>query len=255
MTPQEIVNALGLPPESRVERRVPKKLLVENGAPTSSDKRQISDGLDDLLWHAALKPSNTGIPEFREASREIIEVAVLSMTLRPTARGPRLTELVHRAIPYPVLLFALQGEDLAISVANKRYSESEEGKTVLDGPVTGCVLNSEGEIGILLPNLSLVAQPRTNLLALYQGWLACIEGIQAAQLSGQYFQATSPEYAAARREALAAHARITREIAVLRARAEKEIQLNKRVELNLEIKRLNAELDKAMALLKSDKPV
>jgi hypothetical protein len=36
-----IVDALGLPKAARVELRVPKKLLVEQGAPTSADKRAI----------------------------------------------------------------------------------------------------------------------------------------------------------------------------------------------------------------------
>ena len=38
------------------------------------------------------------------------------------------------------------------------------------------------------------------------------------------------------------HARLQRNIALLRAQAEKEKQINRRVELNLEIKRLEAEL-------------
>ena len=38
------------------------------------------------------------------------------------------------------------------------------------------------------------------------------------------------------------HARLQRDVAVLRAQAEKEKQLNRRVELNLEIKRLQGEL-------------
>lgn len=38
------------------------------------------------------------------------------------------------------------------------------------------------------------------------------------------------------------HARLKRELAILSARADKEKQLNRRVELNTEIKRLEAEL-------------
>ena len=38
---ETLVQALGLPPEARVEKRVPKKLLIEQGAPTTADKRVI----------------------------------------------------------------------------------------------------------------------------------------------------------------------------------------------------------------------
>jgi hypothetical protein len=49
--------------------------------------------------------------------------------------------------------------------------------------------------------------------------------------------------------ALAEHERLTREIAGLRARAAKEKQLNRRVELNLEIKRLESALLRQLTIL------
>ena len=59
-----IIDALGLPPEARVDARVPKKLLVEQGAPTAADKRAIQDGIDELQWLAACKPTTIGVPSF-----------------------------------------------------------------------------------------------------------------------------------------------------------------------------------------------
>ena len=53
MTAGTVIAALGLPAEARVDQRVPKKLLVENGAPTAADKRQINDGIEELLWLAS----------------------------------------------------------------------------------------------------------------------------------------------------------------------------------------------------------
>ena len=48
MTVQDIIAALDLPGSCRVDQRVPKKLLVENGAPTAGDKRQINDGIEEI---------------------------------------------------------------------------------------------------------------------------------------------------------------------------------------------------------------
>jgi len=52
----------------------------------------------------------------------------------------------------------------------------------------------------------------------------------------------SGEDASALQEGLDRHARLQRELELLRARAGKEKQINRRVELNLEVKRLQAEL-------------
>ena len=45
-----VINALAMPPGARVDQRVPKKLLLEQGAPTAADKRQIQDGIEDMVW-------------------------------------------------------------------------------------------------------------------------------------------------------------------------------------------------------------
>jgi hypothetical protein len=47
-----------------------------------------------------------------------LEIAVLTVALRPAAKPTRLIELIHRAIPYPVLLVAQhnttdQGQEMA----------------------------------------------------------------------------------------------------------------------------------------------
>lgn len=246
MTASEVVAALALPPESRVDRRIPKTLLIENRAPTAADKRQINDGLAELLWLAALKPANIGVPEYRDTVREVLEIAVLLADLRPAAKAPRLIELIHRAIPYPVLLLSMQADAVTLSLANKRFAQNEAGSVVLDGTITVLTLDKPA----LLPHLSLTSQPRSHLLALYEGWLTCLEGLQAAKITGQYVRSVTPEMAAMRREAMSEYARLTRDIATLRVRAEKESQLNRRVDLNLEIRRCQMALAAAEEQLK-----
>ena len=105
-----VIDALGIPPSALVEQRVPKKLLLEHGAPTAADKRQIQDGIEEIIWVAALKPTNIGVPAFEDVVRQYLEIAVLTVELRSAARPPRLIELIHRAIPYPLVLVVEHGE-------------------------------------------------------------------------------------------------------------------------------------------------
>jgi hypothetical protein len=243
VTTAAVIAALALPADTRVDQRVPKKLLVENGAPTTADKRQINDGIEELLWVAALKPANVGVPVFRDDSREYLEIAVLALTLRPGAKAPRLTELVHRAIPYPVLLIQSQATAIALSLSHLRWSQGQSGQTVLDGPLVTVTVDSETPgTGDLLASLGVAFQPRQHLHALYQGWIECCEAYSAARLSGQFTTAADAATAERRRTALAEHGRLTREIAALRAQAGRETQLNRRVDLNLEIKRRESRL-------------
>ena len=79
-----------------------------------------------------LKPATIAVPDYRDAVREYLEIAVLSLVLREEAKSARLLELVHRAVPYPVLLIVMQDRSLSLSLAHKRWSQSEPDKVVVD---------------------------------------------------------------------------------------------------------------------------
>ena len=69
MNQDELITILDLPSSCRVDQRVPKKLLLENGTPAASDKRAINEGLEELFWLAALKPTTIGVPDFIDDNR------------------------------------------------------------------------------------------------------------------------------------------------------------------------------------------
>ena len=239
-----IIHALALPPETRVDQRVPKKLLVENGAPTAGDKRQINDGIEEILWHAALKPANLGVPAYRDAVREYLEIAVLTVIFRPTAKPARLVELIHRAIPYPLLLAARHGETVSLSVAHKRWSQGESGQVVIEELRATAPFRPENpttEEAQFLARLSVIGLPQGSLFALYQSWFDSVLALEAAQITGA-FRPVASENSAALRDQLDARAQALRDLAALRAQAENETQINRRVELNLTIKKLDARI-------------
>jgi hypothetical protein len=247
-----LLDALDLPATAMVEKRVPKTLLLEHGAPTPADKRQINEGIEQLIWVAALKPTTIGVAEYRDELREVLEIAVLLLTLRATAKAGRLIELVHRAVPYPVLLIAEQGSTVGLSAAHKRWSQAEAGKTVLEGDVVtvewDAHQNNQRWPGFC-DALALGQQPPINLQALYQGWIDTLLALQAAHVTGVFAVPTNAGQAEQRREALQESARLDKEIARLRATAAKEKQMARRVDMNLELKRLEAALAAAYANL------
>jgi hypothetical protein len=242
-----IIAALALPPGCLVDQRVPKKLLIEQGTPAAGDKKQVQDGLEELIWHAALKPTNIGVPAFTDSTRDYLEIAVLVATVRPLAKRARIVELIHRAIPYPVLLITRQAECASVSLAHKRWSQGEAGKVVLDDAVVTTEPLQPArplpENTAFLAGLSVTAQPSAHLYALYHGWLARVTALLAAGITGRVDSVAEPVGGyEARRAALAEHGRLSAELAGLRATATKEKQFNRRVELNLAVRRLESQL-------------
>ncbi|MCP5278907.1 MAG: DUF4391 domain-containing protein [Thiobacillus sp.] len=253
MSLSEVVAALDLPPDALIEQRVPKKLLLEHDAPTASDRRQIQDGIEEITWIAALKPTNIGVPAYQDDTREYLEIAVLSVSLRAKAKTGRLVELIHRAVPYPVLLATANQDGVSISLAHKRQSQGEAGKVVIEDlrATPALQLDSPDQrLTTFLQSLALEQQPRSNLYVLYQGWIDRLTAFAASQVTQHFNLPDSPEQTEARQVALTDHERLMRELTSLRSMATKEPQISRRVALNLEIQRLEAELTKTIEAMR-----
>ena len=92
------------------------------------------------------------------------------------------------------------------------------------------------------PASRLASLPSRDLFALYQGWLDRVAALEAAQITGTFAPPDSADRATALRDGLEPTPDSSATLPFCVPRRQKEKQLNRRVELNLEIKRLEAEL-------------
>lgn len=266
VTTSELIAALGLPGAALVNQRVPKKMLAGNGAVTTEDRKMIQDHIEEVTWVAALKPANAGVPAHQDDQRTYLELAVLSVALRDlsplgmkSTKVTRIAELLHRAIPYPVVLILDDGDNLFMSLAHIRWAQKEADKTVLDGDLLSASfspLPASGGNGTdhphdmrvdFLASLALSKQPRTHLHTLYQGWMDTLSAWMASSVSGRFELSQSPDHAAERRAALRRCRELDAKIANLRSAASKEKQMARQVAVNLEIRTLLAERQRVAA--------
>ena len=243
---EKLIAALGLPDATLLNQRVPKKMLAEHGAATSVDKRQIQDGVDEITWLAALKPHLIGVPAYEDAQRQYLELAVLSLKLKEGHKPGRLIELMHRAVPYPLLLLTSSDQGLGLSLSHLRHSQIEAEKTVLDGELL-CVNLTGGELNdaaivAFATAMALSRQPQTNLYALYQGWFDTVDALDIAHETGHFQPSLTREQAADRHAAMQQCRELETKLQRLRALAQKERQLARQVALNQELRAGQAEL-------------
>ena len=143
-----------------------------------------------------------------------------------------------------MLLVAANGDTPEISLAHKRWSQAEAGRTVIDGEIItsgdldGC---SDESTVAFFSSLSLDRQRRATLHDLYQGWIDRVEALNAARVTGEFTIPASSTDAAERSAALREYWQLETRIAELHAVAEKEKQIARKVEINLELTRLRAD--------------
>ena len=248
-----VIEALSIPSNGRVDKRVPKKKLMEQSIPTPGDKEQIQDGIEETIWIAALKPNNIGVPIFRDNVREYLEIIILTTKFRETAKATRLIELIHRAIPYPVVLITEQSDTVSLSLSHKRWSLGENGKVVIEDLRITAPFQPESptaEQSAFLSSLALSSLPRRDLFSLYQGWLDRMAALEASEITGVFKLPVSTDRSSALRENLDNHSKLKHELFILRSAAEKETQINRRVELNLEIRKREEEISFVLQSIK-----
>lgn len=252
-----VVDALGLPANARVDIRVPKKMLIEQGAPTSTDKRAIQESIDELLWFAACKPGTVGVPTFADDVREYVEIAVIGCAFRTGAKTSRLIELIHRAIPYPVVLITADEQGIDVSVAHKRRAQNEAAKVVLDRDAFTHLADPAKptpDEKDFLDSMALSKQSQRDLYALYDGWQARIEALNAARLVGSFSVTTDENQRTRRRAAIDDYERLAKENSLLRSQAAKAKQISQRVDLNQKIKAIERAIEEAKQAMGGKQP-
>ena len=264
-----LLSKLGLPDDCYLGKRVFKKYFFENATLTPADKKSLQDDISTITWQYTLKPSTIQIKPYTDEQREYLEIAILEITLRSPRNYKHLAEVIHRAIPYPLLLVFVQNlrtsneeledddnsEDMpketeskvALSVASKRFSQAEKGAIVAEEFFTTGWIDLEKPAGIeqaFLDTLNLSSLPHTHYLAFYSALVDRFIALECASLTGKYRldnEEISPE---TRRRQLAVCHELEGKIIKLRANLRKETQFNRKVELNIQIKQLEKQLQK-----------
>ena len=243
---------LGFPEASHLGKRVFKKLFVENGMLTATDRKSLQNDVDGVTWQYTLKPSTIPIKAYADAEREYLEVAVLEVAMRTRKSCARLAEVVHRAIPYPLLIIFSFEHECCLSLAPKRFSQAEREGIVAEEFFTTDWIDLESPTAIdraFLDSLTVGGLPHTHFLAFYSAWVDRFIAYDCALLSGAFQVASKTVDPTQRRERLAACHALELEIAEFRAALKKETQFNRQVELNTKIKNTETRLRTLAATL------
>lgn len=235
---QTFLDNLNIPQKCFLNKTLFKRLFLENGALDITDKKALKNDIDKIRWLYTLKPSTINIASYKDDEHEYDEIAILQIDLTNAMRVKRIASFVNKAIPYPIILIFTHGDDLAISVMDKRINQANKTKWVVeDGWMThwfNADKPTENEqkfmSDLAIKNLSFL-----NFYTFYSDVLNRVVGLTAAQKSGEYNTVIN-EFADVRLETLKNISEQENEIGELRVKLKKETQFNKKLKLNVAVK-------------------
>lgn len=232
-----LYEALDLPDRSYLGKRVYKRFFHEHAKLGVTDRKALSEDIDTILWQHTLKPSTVPILPYHDEEREYLEVAIIQATLKNQRRTTRITEIVHRAIPYPVVLVLAYGTMVLVSLAQKRLSRSESDAIVAEDFANSDWIDLANTAKVeaqFLESVSFRRLPATNFFVYYTAFFDRVVALEAGRVSGRF----GLDAIDSKRKHLQRHTELNREIAELRTAIKNETAFNRKVELNGRIKEL-----------------
>jgi hypothetical protein len=235
---QGFLDSLGIPPKCFLNKTLFKKLFLESGMLDITDKKALKDDIDKIRWLYTLKPSTINIEPFKDQTREYDEVAILQIDLSSATRVKRIASFMNKAIPYPLILVFTHGDMVALSVADKRLSQADKAKWVVEdgwmtpwfNPSTPTQSEKQFMADIAIKNLSFL-----NFYAFYLDVKSRVIALDSARRSGTYMITTKTD-TDTRLKNLKRIDELENEMAELRASLKKETQFNTKLKLNVAVK-------------------
>ena len=242
---QVLYDSMAIPNSCYLGKRIYKKLFHENAKLSATDKKAFREDIDSIIWQYTLKPSTIPIKPFTDEEREYLEIAIIQVNLKTQHRTGRIAEIIHRAIPYPlVVLFAYETKFL-LSLATKRFSQAERGAIVADEFFATEWINLLSPTPIqkdFLASLAISALPHTHFFALYSALVDRLVALDSARLTNEYRLEPIAAKRTDRRKRLAACHELETKIAEYKVAIKKETQFNRQVEMNTMVNELNERL-------------
>lgn len=225
----DIYNKLNIPDECRINRTVFKKMFYDNAAISKGDKDLFIDSIDKITWIYCLNQDNMNIPAYVTEEREYLEIEIIEVTLSENKGIKRIAEIIMRAIPYPMLLIFSFEDKYQLWAAHQRFSLADNSKVTLEEPV---FTEWQEENSILWDRLNISKLRYTNFYDMYSDLIDAIAVFNASKLTDKEINGEDA------RELLRRNAEIDNQIAALRAELKKATEFNRKMEINLKIKKL-----------------
>jgi hypothetical protein len=239
LTFEACIESLKIPANCYVGKKVHKKLFYKNAKLLSADKKAFQEHLDAVTWIYALKQDNTSLKVYVDKQREYTEISILLINLKQTGTAERIIDLIHRAIPYPLLLICRFQETVLFSIAPKRFSMAEKGVIVVKEVLNSGWIKLDSILSMELAfiiSLAINAKTYLNFFDLYSGWEASFVALACSRHTGKFL--IKHNNTQERKELLEKCLALQGEINSIRSVIKKETQMNKKVELNTKINKL-----------------
>ncbi len=127
-----ISSKLDIPTSCKVNSTIFKKLFYENAPMNQRDKKIFAEDIEKILWLYSFKGDTINLQPYKDTEIDYEEVAVIQVIVEEGTKVDRFAEIIQRTIPYPLILIFTQENKVMLNVAHKRINKADENKNTVE---------------------------------------------------------------------------------------------------------------------------
>lgn len=209
---------LGLPKSTEYGRRIPKQKFYENIAVTPALKRAFTEQVEAIYWRSKIAPSTVNLAK----GAEVTEIEIFEIKLRAAELDENVLRQIDRAVPYHIIfILEYEGRYKAAAGYKEAAASGAPPFKVSRYYYTGWT-DGEESLPLRLDGLTMDA--------VYANFVRQTAGEALAANGGETLKESVERSQQAEQ--------LRKKITALDGRMRKERQLNRRMEMNAELKEL-----------------
>lgn len=197
-----------------------------------ADKQFLQDSVQSIYMLASLKTDNTHIAVYEDDKELYQEIQFLYVKTKDKGNSTKIYKMLAHLIPYPLVILT-DGPD-SFTIYTGRFEKLSTGFLKLVNVYPSPVYQDEN-LEEVLQQISLIDLPRQNLKTFYDGLR---DEIATATAKSQYGEAVG-NITGEEKDQLDA---LKKQIEDLRGQIKKERQLNRKIDMQMKLKKLKDEL-------------
>ena len=198
----------------------------------AADKKFLQDSVQSIYMLASLKTDNTHITVYEDEKELYQEIQFLYVKTKDKDDSTKIYKMLAQLIPYPLVILTEESDGFTIYTG--RFEKLSTGFLKLVNVYPSLVYQDEN-LEEVLQQISLIDLPRQNLKTFYDGLR---DEIATATAKSQYGEAVA-NITGEEKDQLDA---LKKQIEDLRGQIKKERQLNRKIDMQMKLKKLKDEL-------------
>lgn len=235
-----MIQCFNPPQRTVVNTVITKKLFLDQMSLTPSEKKLVREEVSSIHMRIVLQPQTVGLSEYETEEYQYKQIVISEVVVNRQSVCFPIARLLQQAFPYPLILLLKYREEYMINWADKRINLADKSKRVVENSEFTHWINPSSNDSVtkgFLNSLDITKPQCNNLKELFDILKNRFYMLAVADETGSYSEAISDNILYFR-EQMALLMQNREEQKNIIEELKSEIQFNKYLKLNEELKKL-----------------